>query len=128
VKPNAGTYQNVKDKSPIFSDTNEPITLKLDINVGIRTTFTTSETLNPDFANLLPIKVKWTHPPLFNPETNKQYRSPAYWSSLYFTKNKRTTAPGYNMTNAWEMASGQWTVELFCDGQVVTNHSFELVE
>ena len=125
---NAGTYLVNEDKTWVFNDTVEAITLKLGANFGIKSTFMTNNPLNPDAQNLLPIKVKWTHPPLVNPETNSDYRSTPYWSSQYFTTNKKELMAGYNMTNAWEMVPGLWKVELFCDAQVIATHSFELVD
>ncbi len=85
------------------------------------------ESLNLGLQNFMPIKERWTHPQLTNPQTNITSSSFKDWDEIDFQNTNSSYYTSYELTHQWEMQPGQWTVELFCDDNLIFTQSFELV-
>ncbi|NQZ12764.1 MAG: DUF3859 domain-containing protein [Algicola sp.] len=123
-----GTYLVDEHDQWTLVERSMSVKIKQGITFGLKLDLMTKESLNQNLQNFTPLKVRWTHPPLTNPQTNSTSSSSQGWEEIDFQNASSPFYVGYELTHRWEMQPGQWTVELFCDDNLMFTQNFELVD
>jgi hypothetical protein len=68
---------------------------------------------------------KYLHPPVTNPQTKKSFTSQTTNGKQ---KIGRTAYIGYEFEHDWEVVSGTWTLQVFCQGKKIAEKSFQVIK
>ena len=75
-------------------------------------------------GELLNCSIRWIHPPLTNPTSGKTTERDEIRSEQRIGRSQPT---GYTFENAWELVSGNWTVQLIYNSRVLAEKTFNVV-
>ena len=75
-------------------------------------------------AGVAALTIRTTHPPLTNPKTGKETTVSEYdWTS----STRDSTYFCFSFDEKWEIAEGNWTIQVLHEGKVIAEKTFKIV-